>query len=436
MTEDEAGAPAAGTVRWTSRAYLLVLFGGGLAALAVALRNPVPLFAGLPLLLAPLLSAASIPRQLSRVDLEWLSTGLAQDVEITGELHAEFGPSAHDVGIELPVPPGATEVEPPRFEFRPGAIRFVLRWRFDEPSILSVPSPRVLWRDPLGLTERTLDGARPPLALERYPPGLARLGSIRLERTIMQPGEIRSRVAGASGDFYGLREAAPDEPPRRINWRATARAGRLLANEYQLERTGDLVIVLDVRPSGSVSGLDDRLLGVGRAAAYGIAESLLKSKVRVGFASFGEFVEAVPLSTGRVHRVRVLSAILAARSPPPDRVGTAERCAISLSRFFRPGVTTLIISSWSGDPAFGLVPYVRRRGFPVILLAPSPLPMLAGTGRLAPEDEALAERLERLQRRTQLADLWIHGPVVDWEDYWSLDPLVRALRRPTYRSVL
>jgi len=422
-----------GSVRWTPRAYLLVLAGGGLAALAVASRNPVPLFAGLPLLLAPLLSAASIPQQLSRVDLEWLSTGLGQDVEITGELRADFGSAAHDVGIDLPVPPGATEVERIRFELRPGSIRFVLRWRFDEPSIVSVAAPRVYWRDPLGLTDRTLDGLRPTLSLERYPPALSRLGSIRLERTVMQPGEVRSRIAGASGDFYGLREAAPDESPRRINWRATARAGRLLANEYQLERTGDLVIVLDVRPSESLSGLDDRLLGVGRAAAYGIAESLLKNKVRVGFAAFGEFVEAVPLSTGRIHRVRLLKAIVAARRS--EVAGPAERCALGLRRFFRPGVTTLVVSSWSGDPAFDLVPYVRRQGFPVVLLTPSPLPMNARTGGLAPEDEELAQRLERLQRRVQLSDHWVHGPVVDWEDYWSLEPLVRALRRPTYRRV-
>ncbi|HYA10492.1 MAG TPA: DUF58 domain-containing protein [Thermoplasmata archaeon] len=419
--------------RWTTRAYLLVVFGGGLAALAVALRSPVPLFAGLPLLLAPLLSAASVPQRLSQVDLEWQASGMGQDVTITGVLRADFGGHVGDVSITLPRPPGTVEAEPMRFEREPKEIRFTVRWTFAEPSIITVLSPRVYWRDPLGLTERTLEGARPPLPLERYPPGLSRVGSIRLERTIMQPGEIRSRVAGASGDFYGLREAAPDEPPRRINWRATARTGRLLANDYQLERTGDLVLLLDVRPTTAGPEVDERLLGVARAAVYGIAESLLRSKVRVGFAAFGEFVEAVPLSTGRVHRVRVLQGIVAAKRS--DVAGPSERCALGLRRFFRPGVTILVVSSWAGDPAFDLLPYIRRQGFPVVLLSPSPLPMFRGTGGLAEADEPLAERLEQLQRRTRLSDLWQHGPVVDWTDYWTLDALIRVLRQPAHRRI-
>jgi len=433
VIEGEPEPIGGGPVRWTTRAYLLIVVGGSLAALAVALRSPVPLFAGLPLLLAPLLSAGSIPPQLETVDLDWGSSGIGQDVVLTGTLKADFGSAAHDIGVELPPPPGTQETAPMEFVRGPSSIRFTARWRFAEPSIITVPPPRIFWRDPLGLTERTLEGARPPLPLERYPPGLSRVGAIRLERTIMQPGEIRSRVAGASGDFYGLREAAPDEPPRRINWRATARAGRLLANDYQLERTGDLIILLDTRPTPTGSDLDERLLGVARAAVYGIAESLLRSKVRVGFASFGEFVEAVPLSTGRVHRIRVLRAILAARRS--DVAGPSERCALGLRRFFRPGVTTMVVSSWTGDPAFDLVPYVRRQGFPVILLSPSPLPMIARTGGLGAADEPLAQRLEQLERRTRLSELWVHGPVVDWDDYWTLDPLVRVLRRPSYRRV-
>ena len=431
MIEEEPRAHQ--PVRWTSRAYLLVIAGGGLAAIAVALRDPVPLFAGLPLLLAPLLAAASVPQQLYQVDLEWASSGMGQDVTITGELRAKFGRHAGDVSLALPIPLGTTEEGPAEIQRGPELIRFTIRWRFAEPSIVTVPAPRIFWRDPLGLTERTLEGARPSLPLERYPPGLQHVGAMRLERTVMLPGEIRTRVAGASGDFYGLREAAPDEPPRRINWRATARTGRLLANDYQLERTGDLIVLLDTRPSALGPEVDERLLGVARAAVYGIAESLLRSKVRIGFAAFGEFLEAVPLSTGRIHRVRVLRAIVGARRS--DVAGPSERCALGLRRFFRPGVTTLVVSAWAGDPSFDLLPYVRRQGFPVILLSPSPLPMFVGTGGLAPEDEVLAQRLERLERRTRLSDLWVHGPVVDWDDYWTLDRLVRVLRQPAHRRV-
>ena len=78
---------------------------------------------------------------------------------------------------------------------------------------------------------------------------------------------------------------------------------------------------------------------------------------------------------------------------------------------------------------------LSRQGFPVVLLSPSPLPMRAGSGGLEAADEALAVRVERLERRLRLADLWVHGPVVDWDDYWTLEPLARVLRRPAYRRV-
>ena len=432
MIEEDDSLPSPEAVHWTGRAYLLVVAGGALAALAVAIRSPVPLFAGLPLFLAPLLAAGQGP-PVETADLSWEANGLGPDVTVSGTLRGAFGTSAPDISVSLPRPPGVAEVEPIRVERDAGAIRFSVRWRFAEPTIINAPAPRVVWRDPLGLTELPLGGARPALPLERYPPGLHRVGDIRLERTIYLPGEIRSRVSGASGEFYGLREAAPDEPPRRINWRATARAGRLLANDYELERTGDLIVLLDLRPTSAGPESDDRIQGVARAAVYGIAEAFLRSKVRIGFASFGEFVEAVPLSTGRIHRVRLLRAILAARRS--DVAGPAERCALGLRRFFRPGITTLVVSAWTEDPAFDLVPYLRRQGFPVVLLSPSPVPMRAGTGGLDARDESLSQRIERLERRARLSELWAHGPVVDWDDYWTLEPLVRTLRRPAHRRL-
>ena len=432
MTEvQRSTAPAPALLRWTWRAYLLVTVGGGLAVLAVATRDAVPLFGGIPLLLAPFLAGWEGARHLSGVTLDWQARGLGPDVTITGVAQGRFGASVVDVAIEVERPLSAADAEPPRFERDPASIRFAIHWTLSEPTITSLPPPWIVWRDPLSLTERIIAGPCAPLLLDRYPPSLHRLGSIRLEKTTPLPGEIHSRVLGKSGEFFGLREASQGEPPRTINWRATARAGRLLTNDYRVDRTGDLLVVLDVRPTSLGPEVDDRLLGVARAAVHGIAESMIRDKTRIGFASFGEFLTAVPLSTGRAHRLRILRAIGAARRE--EVAGPAMRCALGLRRLYPRGVTALVVSSWTEDPSFNLVPYIQRQGFPVVLLSPSPLPMRARTGRLEAADEPLAERLERLERRVRLSQLWVHGPVVDWEDFWTLDPLSRILRRPAYR---
>jgi uncharacterized protein (DUF58 family) len=428
----DVGPPVrfAGVVRWTARAYVLVAAGAGLAALAVALGDPVPLFAAIPLLVVPFVAGAQVARQVPRADLTWEAGGSGPEVAIEGRFRGPVGDSGVELEVDVPRPHGAREVAPTRVETTADGVRFTARWAMAEPSVLTLPPPRIVARDPLGLLERSPEGTRSTLRLERYPPALQHIGSIRLGRTTTLPGEIRSPLRGSSGEFYGVRETAPDEPTRSVNWRATARAGRLLSNDFRVDRTGDLVLVLDVRPTSLGPEYDDRLLGVARAAAHGIAESFLRSKTRIGLASFGEFLTTLPLGTGRIHRIRLLRAIDAARRE--DAAGPAMRCAVGLRRFYPRGVTILVVSSWTEDPAFNLVPYVRHQGFPVVLLSPSPLPMRAGTGGLDPADEPLAQRLEQFERRLRLAPMWLHGPVVDWSDFWDLEPLARILRRPVY----
>jgi uncharacterized protein (DUF58 family) len=420
-------------VRWTGRAYGLLAIGCGLAAAAVATRDPVPLFVGLPLLLVPFAAAGFAPAREIRADLSWGTDGTGEEVALVGVVRGPFAGTEGDVVVEPAPLPGGILTSPVQVARESGAVRFRVGWRLVEPTIVDVPPPRIAWRDPLGLAERELDGMRPTLRLSRYPAELRRLDAVRLERTIALPGETRSRRLGASGEFYGLRDASPAEPRGRINWRASARLGRLLANDYETDLTGDLLLLLDVRPMTGDRAFDERLLAIARAGVYGLADTLLRTKVRVGYASFGEFLTPVPLSTGRGHRLRTLRAIEASHLAPV--AGPAERCAFSLRRFYRPGITTLVVSSWTGDTAEELVPYLRRQGFPPLLVSPSPLPMAEGTGRLAPEDERLARRLERAERQVRLGESWRYGPVIDWSDYWSLEGLARLLRRPARRRI-
>jgi uncharacterized protein (DUF58 family) len=426
------GAPRA-TVGWTGRSFLLLSVGAVLAAASVLERSAVPLFVALPLLLAPFVVASFGPSRPLTADLAWNAAGSGADVEVTGELRGSFAGAVADLLVEPSPPAGAVVVRPMRTARGRDALRFSLGWKLPEPTITTVPPPCVLWQDSLGLTAREVGGSRPPLHLSRYPTELRRLDSLRLDRTIALPGETRSRRVGPSGEFYGIREAAPDETWGRVNWRASARVGRLLANDYQIDLTGDLLLVLDLRPTSGDRVLDSRLLGISRAGVYGIADALFRSKVRIGFAAFGEFAEALPLSTGRGHRARVLRAI--ETSQLSEVAGPAERCAFTLRRYYRPGLTTLVVSSWTGEPAGELVPYLQRQGFPPLLISPSPLPMLEGTGRLSPEEEALARRLELVERRVRLSETWRYAPVVDWADYWTLEGLARFLRRPTRRRV-
>ncbi|MGC2789707.1 MAG: DUF58 domain-containing protein [Thermoplasmata archaeon] len=426
------GGNAPAPFHWRGRSY--VLFGAGVALLAtgIAVRNPAPLLLALPVLLAPFAAALLGPRRALPAELDWRVEGEREEVRVSGAIAFQPPADPSDIVVEFPQPAGVTESDPPHVEREGRELRFVLNWNVAEPSVLPVPVPRLVWRDPADLVERAVVWDPPDLVIERYPPELLRIGTVRLERTIAVPGETLSRRIGSNGEFFGIRDATPTEPPRRINWLASARAGRLLANEFRVERTGDVLLLIDARPSSLGPRVDTQLLSISVAAAHGIAESFLREKARVGLGIYGEFLATVPLASGRTQRVRLRNTLL--RTRLASVAGPAERCAIALRRYFPSGVTTILLTNLTDDASAHLVPHLRRRGFPVVVLSPSPLPMLARPPTLSAEEAVLVLRIARLIRRGRLAETWRDAPVVDWEDYWSLGGLVELLRRPNRRG--
>lgn len=418
-------------LQWRRRTLGLLGVAGGLLALGVAFRSPVALYVALPLLLAPLAAVLGAPRGSAGASLTWGESGSADVVTVDGTVTPDPGISAADLVLELPRPAGLTERAPDVTEVEEGEIRFHRSWAARAPIIAPVEAPHLRWQDPAGLVERELPVVGDPLVVLRYPPELTRLRSIRLDRTTVLPGETRSRRLGAAGEFFGIRTATPGDPMRRINWRASARSGRWLANDFALERTGDLLLLLDARPSALGRGLDEELFAVARAAAAGIADSLLAAKARVGLGLYGEFLEVVPLATGRTQRARVRAALTRARISA--EAGPTERCVLALRRGFPPGVTTFLISPLADEAELELVPYLRRRGYPTVVLSPSPVPWLTSGPRLAPEDERLVGRIVALLRRRDLERAWRDAPALDWEDFRSLGGFVEFLRRPAPR---
>jgi uncharacterized protein (DUF58 family) len=423
--------PSSRALRWRPLAPFLLSAGAVLVIAAVLTRNPTPLFLALPLLLAPVAAGIAGPRSSPSVRIDLAIDGAASDVRVRGAVVPDPGVDARNLLVEFDRPPSLVGEASPRFDWSVSEIRFRADWTAPEPTITEVGVPAPLWRDPMGLVERETHSVSSPVVVSRFPPELLRIGAVRLEHTTPLPGETHSRKIGDSGEFHGIRAARPDDPPRQINWRASARAGRPLANEYDLDKTGDLLIILDARPTSLGPAFDQRLFSIARAAAVGLSDSFLRVKSRVGLGVFGEFLDVVPLSTGRTQRIRIETALKRAHLSTVS--APAERCAVAVRRQFPPGLTTLVFSSLSDDASTDLSPYLRWRGFPVVVLSPSPLPLIAAASPLTGADEELASRIVRLVRRNRIAKAWQEAPTIDWDDYWSLGEFVEFVRRPRTR---
>ena len=426
------GPLAEDPVRWGPITVGLLAGGGFLAAAGLYLHDAVPLFLAIPLLIAPLLAIAQVPRPVGPGELRWSAGGSGKEVLVEGTLSPPEGISPDGVALEFFPPAPLEEVGPPIVRRTATTVEFRREYSAVRPCLALFPRPRAVWRDPIGCVEVPFPLDAPAIRIERYPPEVSRLRATHLRRTTVFPGEVRSRQRGGAGDFFAIRPSTVGDTPKQINWRATARAGTLLANEYQVERTGDLVLVLDLRPTPLGPRRDGELVALARSAALGIASAFLQEKARVGVAIFDEYLTPVPLASGRAQRFRIQELLL--RAVPGTVSGPPERLAVSLARYYPRGVTTLLISSMAGEDTPLVLAHLRRRGFSPMVLTPSPIPLILPKDAALQRPELLAGRLLHLARRRQLATAWEEAPVIEWEEYWSLAPLVRFLAQPLRRT--
>jgi uncharacterized protein (DUF58 family) len=113
---------------------------------------------------------------------------------------------------------------------------------------------------PLRLWQRGLDLGVPSDV--RVYPDFARITQYTLLATdhrLAQLGVMQRRRRGEGLDFHQLREYRQGDTSRQIDWKATARVGRLIAREYQDERDQRIVFLVDCgqRMRAHEGGTDD-----------------------------------------------------------------------------------------------------------------------------------------------------------------------------------
>ncbi len=75
-------------------------------------------------------------------------------------------------------------------------------------------------------------------AVERY-------GTLAKRNTLVEAGLRRLRLRGAGTEFESLREYLPGDAFRAVDWKATARRGKLMVAQHEVERSQTVVVVLD-----------------------------------------------------------------------------------------------------------------------------------------------------------------------------------------------
>ena len=250
-----------------------------------------------------------------------------------------------------------------------------------------------------------------------------------LRRTRLQPrktrpwfGQVPSRQIGAGTDFWGVREYVAGDEVRRINWKASARFDRLFSNEYEGERTGDVVIVVDARRESFIGSETDNTIEHGVRAALGIADHVLASKNRVGLLVQREVLDWVPPAFGRKQLYRILDHLTHVQAG-----GEWPFAHVSwvLSRYFPRDCLIVLISPLRDAAALTAVIRLAARGSNVAIISPSPIAIEWRLGAQRPE-HVTARRVLELERANLITQLRRVAQVVDWD---PATPLALALRR-------
>jgi uncharacterized protein (DUF58 family) len=70
-------------------------------------------------------------------------------------------------------------------------------------------------------------------------------GVLARRSTLLDAGLRKLRLRGAGSEFESLREYLPGDGFRSIDWKATARRGRLMVAQHEVERSQQVLVVLD-----------------------------------------------------------------------------------------------------------------------------------------------------------------------------------------------
>ncbi len=326
-----------------------------------------------------------------------------QEVEVTLKIKAlERIPS---LKISDEVPEGLEVVEgTPKavLSFKPGeekAITYRVRVRR---GIHVFNGVRLTYRDPFSFF-------RIDKVMEHYTEliGVPRIEEVQTpystKGTKITIGHLPSPRVGEGVEFHAIREYQPGDPLKIINWKATARTGKVMSNEYESERKVDVIFIVDAAKKGE--GVLDYSI---RAAA-----SLMLNSLNEG-TSFGLVLsEAVPLwvrvDYGKRHFFKCVDFLSTAR--PDENNMIAYQIEHLIRSRFPPRAQLVYVSPLMTEESRKALKIMSSYGYRVIVISPDPYTAITPESR----EEELALKLLSLQRKAHLKKLREHGIIVNWD---------------------
>ncbi len=232
-------------------------------------------------------------------------------------------------------------------------------------------------------------------------------------------GTHLTRHHGPGVEYADIREYVPGDSLRTVNWRVSARRGRLHVTDRLTDRAADVVVLIDTypQPSGPATIATERSA---RGAAQ-LVQSVLQRGDRAGVVLLGSAPRWLTPDIGRHQFYRLLDAILdAGEWHSHSTSALAPRAAM-------PPNAIVVAFSTLLNADFGLaLTDLRRRGHPVLVVD------VLDHSPFREEPDPIVARWWRLERSRMYRNIAVTGvDVVRWSHDSGLNHAMHLLpRRP------
>lgn len=164
---------------------------------------------------------------------------------------------------------------------------------------------------PLGLIRRRYRFAERPLIVPTYPSYLQmrKYQLMAISNRLQEVGVKKIRRLGHTSEFEQIKEYVRGDDYRTVNWKATARAGRLMVNQFTDERAQNVICLIDKSRNMKMPFEGMTLLDYAINASLVISNIAIHKHDKAGLITFAERINSMlptsnkPIQMSRIQEV-------------------------------------------------------------------------------------------------------------------------------------
>jgi uncharacterized protein (DUF58 family) len=214
---------------------------------------------------------------------------------------------------------------------------------------------------PIGLVERRfrLDADKEVAVYPSYLQ-LRKYELLAISNRLTLAGVKRIRRVAHQSEFERIKEYVPGDDRRTVNWKATARRGRIMVNQFQDERAQQVFSLVDTGRVMKMPFEGLSLLDYAINAALVISSIAMRKEDRAGLITFSDKVhDVVGASRQRGHMQKILAALYAQGTD--HRETDMERLFVAVRRELHQRSLLLVFTNYESVQAMHRqLPYLQR----------------------------------------------------------------------------